>query len=264
MQDTDTIARSDDPDAAALAPPAALDTTTLRWCALSGFAFVAILLVGQWAIAGFVPPPAPSNSIDKTVGIYVEHRDRIRIGLIVAVIGVTFAGPWTVAIAMVMRRIEGELSPLAWLQLMFGAILVLEFLVPIMMWQAAAFRPDADPELTYRLHDLASITYDGLPTTAALQATALGIVILRDRRPVPILPRWLAYLSFWAAIGFLPGLLNPLAHSGPIAWNGVLSWWLGLSIFGVWIVALTTAMLRDAIPAIAREGAGPAPGKLVA
>jgi hypothetical protein len=228
-----------------------IDTTTLRWMAWSGVVFVVILLVGQWAIADFVPPPPPGNTMAQTVHIYVVDGDRIRIGLIVAVIGSTFAGPWSVAIAAIMRRIEGTLSPLAWLQLMFGALLVFEFMVPIMMWQAAAFRPLDHPELTYRLHDLASITYDGLPTTAALQAAALGVAILRDRRPVPLLPRWLAYLSFWAALGFLFGILNPLAHHGPLAWNGILSWWLGLAIFGVWIVAVTWCMLHDAIPAIA-------------
>jgi hypothetical protein len=213
-----------------------------------------ILLVGQWAIADFVPPPSPSNTMQQTVRIYVAHGDRIRIGLIVAVIGCTLAGPWSVAIATIMRRIEGTLAPLAWLQLMFGALLVFEFMVPIMIWQAAAFRPLDHPEFTYRLHDLASITYDGLPTTAALQAAALGVAILRDKRAQPVFPRWLAYLSFWAAFGFLFGILNPLAHRGPLAWNGILSWWLGLAIFGVWIIAVTWSMLRDAIPAIAREG----------
>jgi hypothetical protein len=229
------------------------DTKVLRWFVWSGIAFIVILLVGQWVIADFVPPPSPHNTMAQTVRIYVEHRDRIRIGLIIAVIGSTLAGPWAIAIAIVMRRIEGEVAPLAWLQVAFGALLVFEFLVPLMMWEAAAFRPLVDPMFTYRLNDLASITYDGLPTTAALQAAALGVAVLRDRRTAPLLPRWLAYLSFWAAIGFLPGILNPLAKTGPFAWNGLLSWWLGLGIFGVWIAGVTYSLLRQAIPAIDRE-----------
>jgi hypothetical protein len=229
------------------------DAKVLRWFAWSGVAFIVILLVGQWAIADFVPPPSPANTIAQTIRIYVEHTDRIRIGLIVATIGVTFVGPWSVALAIVCKRMEGALAPLSWLQIMFGALLVFEFLVPFMIWQAAAFRPTDHPEITYRLHDLASITYDGLPTTAAFQAAALGIAILRDRRTVPLLPRWVAYLSFWAAISFMPGILNPLAHTGPFAWNGLLSWWLGLVIFGIWMIAVTATMLRDAIPTLARE-----------
>jgi hypothetical protein len=230
-----------------------VDTATLRWMLWSGVGFLIILLIGQWVIADFVPPPSPHNTMRQTVRIYVAHRDRIRIGLIVAVIGATLAGPWSIGVAVVMRRIEGEIAPLSWLQVAFGALLVFEFLVPIMMWQAAAFRPLDHPEITYRLNDLASITYVGLPTTGALQAVALGVVILRDRRAVPILPRWLAYLSFWAALGFLPGMLNPLARTGPFAWNGVLAWWLGLVIFGIWITGVIYAMLYQAVPRIENE-----------
>lgn len=231
----------------------AKDATTLRWMTWSGVVAIVVLLIGQWLIADFVPPPSPHNTLQQTVHIYVIHQNRIRVGLIIAMIGSTFFGPWSIAIAGVMKRMEGPIAPLTMLQVAFGALLVFEFFVPIMMWQAAAFRPTDHPEITYRLHDLASITYDGLPPTAAIQAVILGVAILRDRREQPLLPRWLAYLSFWAAIGFLPGALNPLFHSGPLAWNGILSWWLGLTIFGVWIVAVIYTILTTAIPRIEAE-----------
>lgn len=215
----------------------------LRWMAWSGVAAIVILLLGQGAIAGFVPPPG-SDSMDEIVRIYTEDADRIRVGLIVACAGVTLLGPWCVAIAIHMKRIEGDLAPLAWLQLLLGAILLVEFFIPTVVWEVAAFRPQADPVLTFRLHDLGSVLFVALPFTAALQAVVLGLAILQDRGTPAIFPRWLAYLSFWAALGFLPGALNPLAKSGPVAWDGVLAWWLGLTIFGVWIVAVTLCMVR--------------------
>jgi hypothetical protein len=215
----------------------------VRWMAWCGPVAIVILLLGQWGIAGFVPPPG-DDSLDKIVSIYVADQDRIRIGLIIACAGVTLFAPWTVAIAIQMKRIEGNLAPLAWLQLMLGAILLVEFYIPSVVWEVAAFRPAMDPELTFRLHDLGSVLFVALPFTAALQAVALGIAILQDKTVPTVFPRWLAYLSFWAAIGFLPGALNPLAHSGPVAWDGILAWWLGLSIFGVWIVAVSVCLLR--------------------
>jgi hypothetical protein len=33
-------------------------------------------------------------------------------------------------------------------------------------------------------------------------------------------------------------------HSGPVAWNGVFSWWLGAAAFFLWIVAMTPLLLR--------------------
>jgi hypothetical protein len=224
-----------------------------RLFAWSGILGIVVLLIGQWVIAGFVPPPGPDKSMQEIVDLYVRDQDSIRIGLIIACFGAVWFGPWSIAIAVQMKRIEGTLSPLAWLQVAFGALLVFEFFVPVMMWQAAAFRPEFDPQFTYRLHDLASITYVGLPMTAMLQTFALGLAVLQDKREVPVFPRWLAYLSFWAGLGFAFGALNPLAHDGPVAWNGVLAWWLGLSIFGVWIIAVTHQLLTRAIPSCATE-----------
>lgn len=40
---------------------------------------------------------------------------------------------------------------------MLGALLLVEFQITCVMWEAAAFRPTADPEFAYRIHDVASI-----------------------------------------------------------------------------------------------------------
>jgi len=219
-----------------------------RLMAYCGVTSLVVLLIGMWAIAGFVPPPGPNKSLEEIVAVYADHGARIRFGLIVACAGVTLLGPWTATIAIQMRRVEGEFAPLALTQAMLGAVLIVEFYVPSAMWMAAAFRPEVDPAFTYRLHDLASITFVALPWSAALQAILLAIAILQDKHDQPVFPRWLGYLSLWAAISFLPGAFNSLAKTGVIAWNGVLAWWLGLIAFGIWILAVSFCLLRDAIP----------------
>jgi hypothetical protein len=219
-----------------------------RLMAYCGVASLVVLLVGMWVIAGFVPPPGPNQTLEQIVAVYTDHGVRIRFGLIVACAGVTLLGPWTAAIAIQMRRIEGEFAPLAVTQAMLGAVLIIEFYVPTVMWMAAAFRPEVDPGFTYRLHDLASITFVSLPFSAALQAVLLAIAILQDKHDQPVFPRWLGYLSVWAAISFLPGAFNCLAKTGVIAWNGLLAWWLGLTAFGIWILAVSFCLLRYAIP----------------
>lgn len=228
-----------------------------RWMAWGGIASMVVLMIGMWLIAGFVPPPGPHKSVAEIVRIYVDDGTKIRIGIIIACAGVTLLGPWSVAIAIQMTRIEGRYAPLAWSQVLLGALLLVEFYIPCVMWEAAAFRPTIDPEFTYRIHDTASIMFIALPWTGMLQAILLGVAILQDRRPDPVFPRWLAYASFWAALAFIPGGLNSLAHTGPIAWNGVLAWWLGLAIFGGWIFAVSIALVRFAIPhQEAEEAAG--------
>jgi len=224
----------------------------MTWC---GAGFLVLLVIGQWVIAGFVPPPSPASSTQEIVNIYAAHQFRIRIGLVLVIFGAALLGPFCVALAFVQRRMEGGQVPLAWLQVAFGGVLVIEFVIPVLMWQAAAFRPTENPEITQRLHDLGSITYVGVPTTAAIQAVIFGISILRERRERRTLPRWLAYLSFWAGLIFLPGAFNPLFMNGPLAWDGILSWWVPLATFGLWLVAVIVLLLRDAIPAIAEDAA---------
>jgi hypothetical protein len=46
--------------------------------------------------------------------------------------------PWAVSITHQMRRIEGPSAPLADARLVLGAVFVLEFIIPLMIWQAAA------------------------------------------------------------------------------------------------------------------------------
>jgi hypothetical protein len=219
-----------------------------------------IILIGLWVIAGFVPPPSPNNSMMQTVRIYAENTTSIRVGLIISLFGATLLMPWAVAISEQMKRIEGvRHHPLSTLQMALGVMLVLEFLFATIFWLAAAFRPLQHPEITWRLHDIGGIMYVGLPMTTMLEAVALGIAILQDKRERPVFPRWLAYLSFWASASFVFGSLNYLTHAGPLAYDGVLAWWLGLIVFSLWIAAVTVSLLRDAIPGqVAEErAAGP-------
>ena len=44
-------------------------------------------------------------------------------------------------------------------QALLGVMLLVEFYIPCIMWEAAAFRPQIDPGFTYRIHDLASIMF---------------------------------------------------------------------------------------------------------
>lgn len=225
-----------------------MTTSNQRWMAACGFVSMAVILLGLWVIAGFVPPPSPRLGLNEIANIYAERQGTIRVGLIVSLFGSTLLMPWSVAISVQLRRIENPPYPLSLLQITLGVILVVEFLVATMFWLGAAYRPLDNPEITGRLHDLGGIMYVGLPMTTMLEAVALGMAILQDKGPEPIFPRWLGYLSFWAAASFLFGGLNPLFRSGPMAYDGLLAWWLGLIVFTVWIVGVTYALLFVAIP----------------
>jgi hypothetical protein len=69
-------------------------------------------------------------------------------------------------------------------------------------------------------------------------------VVLQDSRDTPALPRWSAYLNIWAALGVAPGSLVVFTHTGPVAWNGIIAFWLLCVSFITWMAVMTWLMLR--------------------
>lgn len=160
-----------------------------------------------------------------------------------------FLGPFVVAVSSHMRRMEGRNAPMSQVQLILGAILVLEFCFPVIIMQVCAFRADRDPATIQALNDVAWLIFLALVSTAILQALSVGIAILRDQRSEPIMPRWMGYLSLFTAMSWCPGSFTVFFKTGPLAWDGVFVWWLPVGTFAVWLVAITRCMLV----AIARQ-----------
>lgn len=213
-------------------------------CGWSGIAFVALFLVGFWAFARFAPPPAPGDSARRIAERYTQNRDGIRIGLVVCMFASGLLCPWFAVVAVQMRRIEGSRPILTYVQIIAGAATVIEFLVPPMFWQAAAFRSDRSPEAVQTLNDIGWLPFLGIISTAMIQGYAFGAVILADRRAVPVFPRWLGYYQFWIVTLLLPGATIVFFHQGPLAWNGLLAWWVLLISYFLWIVVTSVYLLK--------------------
>jgi hypothetical protein len=128
--------------------------------------------------------------------------------------------------------------------LIAGSCLILEFLFPQLVWQTAAYRSGRSPEIIQMLNDLAWLPYVGIVGTAMIQMAIIAVVVFGDHRPQPLLPRWCAYLNIWTALGVAPGSFVVFVHSGLLAWNGILAWWVLCVSFFVWMVAMTWLMLR--------------------
>lgn len=194
------------------------------------------MAVGFILLAGFIPTRSPGESAVQTAQFIFENRDRIRWGMIVSMFSASLLMPLFAAMAVQMRRIEGRHSALAFIQLALGAILVLEFIYLLFFWQTATFRVDRAPELVQLLNDMAWIPFVGLTSTAVLQVASFGIAILLDKRERPIFPRWLGYYNLWVALMFTPGTFNVFFKDGPLAWNGIIAWYIPLAVFATYLV----------------------------
>lgn len=235
-----------------------LSLRTQKLCIWSGPAFVVLFFLGFGVLAGWVPPPSPDDSAAEIADMYRSDRDLIRLGLIITSMGSALLLPFFAVISTQLARIEGRYRTLAYLQLAAGALACIEFIFPVMIWQAAAFRADRSDDDIRMLNDLGWLPFLGIVSTAIVQGFAIGIAILQDQRAQPIFPRWAGYFNIWVISLLAPGGVIVFFHEGPFAWNGLLAWWLVLVAYFSWIVVNTWLLLK-AVQRQVRDGDGARP-----
>lgn len=205
-------------------------------CAHSGLVFAALLAIGLFGIAGWLPLVKPGLNAEQIQALFEQDRIRIRIGMTVLALAAVFWWSFSSAIAMVMKRIEGDSHPLTYVQMASATGTVLGVFIPAYIWLAAAYRPEIPAGTLQAMNDLAWLMIIGAYPPAVLQAVAIAICILGDRKHT--YPRWVGFASLWAAILFLPGALLPFFKIGPFAWNGLIGFWLVAVAFFAWIILM--------------------------
>jgi len=63
-----------------------------------------------------------------------------------------------------------------------------------------------------------------------------------DDQPRPVFSRWVAYFNLLVAAALAPAAFVGVSLSGPLAWDGVLSFWLKNIAIAVWIVVMGVAV----------------------
>jgi hypothetical protein len=227
----------------------------------TGFAMMPLFLVG-FVISGMIVPPTPDMSAVDLANMFATHHAQIRIGMFLATVGSALLCCLFASIAIEIQRMERGPSLLACIQLVAGACAVMEFIFPLLLWQAAAYRGDRAPELIRLINDMAWLPFLGITSTFILQQLLISVAIFRDKRTYP-LPRWLAYLNLWAIAGIVPGSFVVFAHEGPVAWNGVLAWWVLVTAFFIWLTVLCVELHKAAGRWDLQESAGAATGNAV-
>ncbi|CAN5559897.1 hypothetical protein BH09ACT7_BH09ACT7_50860 [soil metagenome] len=183
-----------------------------------------------------MPPPRPDIQQDQMVEFFASHSLTIRIGFAVLMVVVGFTGVANGLIAYQIKRMSvAPVFAYAYIaSLVVGAIPGCLFAA--FAFLTAAFRPDRDPQLIALLYDLGLLSFVGSLGCFVTQNMVLALAIFLDRNG--ILPKWLAYMSIWMIVTEL--LAGPVFvfRSGPLAWNGSISFWIGTGVFVVWEFAM--------------------------
>ncbi|WP_370942243.1 hypothetical protein AB5J62_24345 [Amycolatopsis sp. cg5] len=220
--------------------------TAQRACIWCGPAFVVLVLAGWGLLAGFFPPPSPSDSPDQVAAMFRDGGGWMKLGLVIAMVGAGLLAPWFAATAVQLRRIEGGSVPVwTYTYLMCGAATVIEFLFPLMIWQSAVFRAESSAsEILQKLNDLAWLCWLGITSTVILQGVATAVVVFGDKRAKPILPRWYAYLCLWCMMLVSTSSAIVFFKGGPFAWNGIAGFWFALVGICFWVFVTAMLLLR--------------------
>jgi hypothetical protein len=194
---------------------------------------------GAFGAANFVLPPGPWLTQEEVVAMYQKNTTGIRIGMSMALISCMFFAPFVGVLSAQMKRMEGMGSTLAYTQIAAGGGGVAAFFFGAVIFLVTAFRPDRPAEITYMMNDFSWIGIFVI-------WPPFGIAILKDTRAKPVLPCWVAYVSFWTAISYLPTTMLSFFKMGPFAWNGILALYIPSACFVTWYIVMAV-MLSKAI-----------------
>ncbi|MFE6922039.1 hypothetical protein ACFVAV_13410 [Nocardia sp. NPDC057663] len=215
-------------------------------CTWGGAVFALLFFVGFVLFAGFLPPLSPSDSAEQTAEFYRENANGVRTGLALCYFGTIGYLAFGAGIIGQTRRIKGVSPTVILLQVCAFAASSLLIILPIIMWFAAAFRPDTQSAENIQIfNDFGWISFvAGFPPFVAWIA-ATGVAILSDLSETPLFPRWSGYFSLLMAfIQAAPPIVLVYVKSGPFAWNGVLSWWIPMTDFFLWFLVITVLTLK--------------------
>jgi len=228
------------------------------WVAL---VFGSLLLVAFLLFPGFFPPMSPDASAQEVAAFYDDNTALIRASMIIFNLCGIMLIPFFMVIVYQMKRMATPTQVLAYAYLAATAGGATLFAIADLFWLIAAFRPERDPELIQLLNDMAWIVFTAPVGMLVAQNLCLAVAVYLDRHPRPIFPRWVGHVSVAVAVATAPAVCGAVVHSGPFAWDGVVSFWLRIGAYGVFLVVMFFVLWA----AIAREESegGDLPGALV-
>jgi hypothetical protein len=210
-----------------------------------------VVLANFYAMAfiylmGLFPLPLPSLGAEAALEFYSRSNLQFKFGVVIMVLSSSFYLLWTVVIAAQMARIEKGFPLWTLLMTLASVLGTWAFAFPPLIWGAAAFLVERNPEITLMLHQFAFLIFVGAGGFFMMQLVPIAVVAFsaNNKDKNTAFPRWLGWVSLWDGMLGPVGVMAFVFNHGPFAWNGLISFWLPLLLFTIWLVALLYCLLR--------------------
>jgi hypothetical protein len=208
--------------------------------------FGAILLLAFVAFPGFLPPMSPQMPAEEVAAFYQQNSAMIRFSMITFNLCAIMLVPFFMTIVLQIKRMALPSHLLAYSYLCGIAGGATLFAIADIFWLIAAFRPDRNPQLILLLNDMAWLIFIAPVGMVVVANLCLALAVFLDARSDPVFPRWVAYVNIATAAAMTPAACAVIFRTGPLAWDGAVSFWLRIGAFGL-NVAVMFVVLRSAI-----------------
>jgi hypothetical protein len=209
---------------------------------------VAVIWVSAFFLfPGFTHPMSPSMTAAQVAAFYRDPRNlsRIRYSMIVLNWFAPALIPLLMLIVMQVRRMAHRTPILSYCLVSCSAGGPAIFLVADVFWLLAAFQPARDPQLTLMFNDLAWMTFTTAVPFLIAQSLIIALAIYLDRPDRLVFRRGVALFNIVVAAALVPAAFTGLARSGPMAWNGLLPFWVKNIAIAAWIVVMSVVVGRN-------------------
>lgn len=223
-------------------PTFPIDPAVMRGLVWSGLALVAFTAVGFAWLMHMIMPPSPEESAAETLARVAEHQTSILIGAALVTFFWAFWVTWCAPLVVYIRRMERApaLTFAAVANAGAGGAIITMIAVS---WTVMAFR--VENELVVQsFHDLGWFLFLYTWPGFGIFMWIVAVAILRDRSGNQVLPRWVAWYNLYAGFAMAPASFMGLFKDGPLAWDGVFTFWVVVIDFFAWMVVMSIVLLR--------------------
>ncbi len=196
------------------------------------------------------PPLSPQMTPEDVAAFYREHHSAMLGVVVICNILGTVLVPIFATIAVQMMRIVNSSKVFAVTYIAAIAMGATAFIIADYCWGVALFRPDRNPQLISLLNDLGWIFFIAPVGPLIAMNLCLAGAIYLDARPDPVFPRWVAHFNVVTAVLSVPAAFAITTKTGPLAWDGSLSFTLRLTTLAVYVGVMFIVLLG----VISRQG----------
>lgn len=191
----------------------------------------------------FSPPLSPALTPEQVAAFFAQNVTGILgVAILCNLIACSLVPLFAVTAVQISRTATSS-SVFTYAYLLCVGVGLTAFILADYCWAMAAFRPERDPQLISLLNDMAWFFFIAPVGTIIVQNICLALSIYLDARPEPIFPRWVAHFNVAAAVLLVPSAFSLLHKSGPLAFDGAVSFTLRLSVFAVYLVVMFVVLL---------------------